>query len=197
MDPAGASLVFCKIKLYLSYIGCIVAPNLVVLACIDRWMLSSAKVNVRLWSQPWFAHKLVAAVWIFWSLFSIHAFFDSAIYPGLGYTYCSVKEGPYTVFIAVYTIIFNFWLPPILMTILGLMTILNVRRSQRQVHPEINRGYTHRKDRYLLRMLLFQVLINVVLTIPIAVYQVETVVLFRSSEVAMFLFCIDIYNNDS
>ena len=180
MDPSGASLIFCKIKLYLSYIGCIAAPNLVVLACIDRWMLSSDKVNVRLWSQSRFAYRLVAIVWSFWTLFSVHAFFGSAIYPGLGYTYCSVKEGPYTLFVAVYTIIFNFWLPPILMAILGLMMIINIRRSQRRVHPGIKRGYTHRKDRHLLRMLLFQVLINVVLSIPIAIYQVEIIILFRS-----------------
>lgn len=159
-------------KLYFSYIGTILPSSFVILACIDRLMLSSPNMNLRSWCRPHFAYRSVAIVSIFWMLFSIHAFFGSTIYFGLGYSYCYIQEGSYTLFIALYSIIINYLLPPFLMTILGLLMIRNVRQVQRRVHPGINREETHRKNRHLLRMLFFQVLVSVVFTIPIAALQV-------------------------
>ena len=173
MDSLRTSLVFCKIKTYFIYIGTILPPCFVVLACIDRLMLSSPKMNYRWWSQPRFAYRLVAVVSTFWMLFSIHAFFGSIIYSTAGYSFCYTQEGSYRLFVTFYAVVLNYLLPPILMTILGLLTIINVRQVQRRIRPEMNGGYVQRKDRYLLRMLLFQVLVNVMFNIPLAVYQVE------------------------
>lgn len=174
MDPSDISLILCKFKLYLSYIACILPPNFVVLACIDRFILSSLKMNFRSWSQPRFAYRLVAMVSIFWTLFSIHAFFGSILYFEPASSFCYIQQGPYMLFITFYTIIINYLLPPFLMAILGLLTIANVRQAQRRVHPGANGGYTHRKDRHLLRMLLLQVFVSVTFTIPVAIYQVKT-----------------------
>jgi hypothetical protein len=109
---------------------------------------------------------------IFWILFSIHGLIGAVIYDRSGYSYCFIQQGTYTVFVALYSIIINYLLPPILMIILGLLTILNVRRTQRRIPPTTNSGYRQRKDRYLLRMLLFQVLINVIFTLPPGAFQV-------------------------
>jgi hypothetical protein len=172
IDPAQTSLIFCKIKFYLSYIMAILPPSFIVLACLDRLMLSSRSVRVRSWSQPRFAYRSIAAVSIFWILFSIHALIGSTINSLPGYSYCYLKQGSYTVFVALYSVIINYLLPPILMTVIGLLTIMNVRRTQRRIHPRIGHGYMQRKDRHLLRMLLFQVLVDVVFNIPAGVYQV-------------------------
>ena len=172
IDPSRTSLVFCKIKLYLSYVTAILPPSLVVLACIDRFMSSSLNVNNRLWSTPRFAYRLIAVVSIFWILFSIHAFFGSKIYYAFGYSFCSIEEGSYSLFVILYSIIINYLLPPILMVIFGLLTIINVRQTQKRVLGRIANGPMQRKDQYLLYMLLFQVLASVIFTIPMAVYQV-------------------------
>ena len=59
-------------------------------------------------------------------------------------------------------------------SILGLVKVSNVRQMQRRVRSKTRGGYMQRKDRYLLRMLLFQVVFNIVVTIPLAIYPVET-----------------------
>ncbi|CAF4253585.1 unnamed protein product, partial [Adineta steineri] len=57
------------------------------------------------------------------------------------------------------------------MAIFGLLTIANIRQTQRRIHPMTRVGYLHRKDRHLLRMLLFQVLVNIICAIPGGGYQ--------------------------
>ena len=197
MDPSDYSLVLCKIKLYFSGVGSILPPSFVVLACIDRLISSSPNINFRSWSQSRFAYRLVAVTSIFWMLFYIHAFFGSTVYSGVSYSFCYIQEGSYALFVTIYLIIVNYLLPPVLMTVLGLLTIINVRQAQRRVHPNINRGYGQRKDRHLLRMLLFQVLFNVIFTIPIAVYQVAIVSRLPCEDVKLFFFCIDTPSGDS
>jgi hypothetical protein len=128
---------------------------------------------VRSWSHPRFAYRSIAAVSIFWILFSIHALIGSTIYSLPGYSYCYLKEGSYTFFVALYSIIINCLLSPTLMTVMGLLTIINVRRTQRRIHPRIGHGYMQRKDRHLLRMLLFQVLVDIIFTIPLGADQVR------------------------
>ena len=188
MDPSDYSLVLCKIKLYFSHVGSNLAPSFVILACIDRLILSSPNKNFRSWSQSAFAYRLVAVTSIFWMLVSIHTLFGAILQSTAGYSICYVHEGSYALFVTVYVIGVNYLLPPVLMTILGLLTIINVRKSQRRVHPNINRGYAHRKDRHLLRMLLFQVLFNVICTIPGVIYQVAIVLLFLCEDVKLCFF---------
>ncbi len=177
IDPAPTSLVFCKFKFYLSALSTILPLSFVVLACLDRLMLSSMSTNVRAWSQARFAYRSIIAVSIFWTLLSSHNFYGATMVSGPGYLYCYIEKGTYTVFVALYSVIFHYLLPPLLMIILGLLTILNVRRTQRQVRPVAGHGYTHRKDLHLLRMLLFQVLVNIIFTIPAGVFQVSVIVI--------------------
>ena len=172
MDPSDRSLVFCKIKTYVSFVTTILPQNFVVLACIDRLMLTSMNVNLRSWSRPSFAYRATGGVSIFWLLFSIHSFFGSIIYSGPYGSYCYIQEGLYMVFVTFYTIIINYLLPPFLMVIFGLLMIINVRQAQRRIRTGTDQEFMQRKDRYLLRMLLFQVLVNVIFNIPLAVYQV-------------------------
>ncbi|CAF0909298.1 unnamed protein product [Adineta steineri] len=165
------SLVFCKIKFYLTYITAILPPSFMVLACIDRFLLSSRSATARSWSQPRFAYRSIGCVSLFWILFSIHSLFGSTIFSRLGYTQCYIQPGSYTLFVALYSIIINYLLPPTLMAIFGLLTIANIRQTQRRIHPMTRAGYLHRKDRHLLRMLLFQVLVNIICAIPGGGYQ--------------------------
>ncbi|UJR16877.1 hypothetical protein I4U23_003775 [Adineta vaga] len=176
IDPSSTSLIFCKLKFYVACVTGILTPNFILLACLDRLMLSSLNARTRLWSQTHFAYRLVAIVFIFWTIFSIHAIIGSTIIVEANYAFCYIENSGYKVFMSLYSIILNYLLPPILMAILGLLTIINVRRIQRQIHPVIGRGYVHRKDRYILHMLLFQVLVNVIFSLPAGVYQVYGVI---------------------
>ena len=135
---------------------------------------------MRGWSHPRIAYRLIAGVTVFWMLFSIHTLIGVTILPGPTGPFCYIGPGPYTIFATLYSIIISYSLPPILMIIFGLLTIANVQQAQRQIRPIAAGGYTQRKDRHLLHMLLFQVLINVLLTIPPGAYQVK-IISFRST----------------
>ena len=128
--------------------------------------------RARQWSRPSIAYRLIAIMFLVWSIYSVHALVGSNIQIAYGYAYCFIDSGTYGLFNALTAIIFNYTLPPLLMTILGLLTIYNVRRAQRQVHLTGGIAPMHQKDRHLLRMLLFQVLINVIFAIPPAIGQV-------------------------
>ena len=141
-------------------------------------MLSSLNVNNRLWTTPRFAYRLIIGVSIFWMLFSIHAFFGSKNDYVMGYSYCSIEKGSYAWFITFYGIIINYLLPPTLMVTFGLLTIINVQRTHRRIRDTTSRRTMQRKDQHLLRMLLFQVLVSVIFTVPMTVIQVETTLLF-------------------
>lgn len=129
-------------------------------------------VRARLWSRPIMAYRLVAGVTIFWLIFTIHTLIGVNIQTSYGYSYCYYDAGSYAIFSAMYAIVFNYLLPPTLMIIFGFLTIINVRRVQKQVHQNRATAQIHQKDRHLLRMLLFQVLVNVVFTISPGAYQV-------------------------
>lgn len=144
-------------------------------------------MNNRVWTTPRYACRLIIGVSIFWILVSIHAFFGLKIYHAWGYSYCSIDEGWYRLFITFYGIIINYLLPPTLMVIFGLLTIINVRRTQRRIRDRNGRAPMQRKDRYLLRMLLFQVLVNTIFTIPMAVGQVEILRILTIEEISFIV----------
>lgn len=117
---------------------------------------------------------------------SIHAFFGSTIYSALYHSYCYIQEGSYGVFTIVYSISFMYLLPTTLMIILGLRTVINVRQAQRRVRSTLGERYMQRNDRYLLRVLLFLVLVNVVFTIPLAIDQIEATSILSYWKMTMF-----------
>lgn len=98
-------------------------------------MLSSRNVTVRTWSRPRIAYRLIAGVTLFWILFSVHTLIGTTILPSALGAICYVQPGTYTLFVAIYLITFNYSLPTILMVIFGLLTIANIRKTQRQIHP--------------------------------------------------------------
>ncbi|UJR10937.1 hypothetical protein I4U23_015122 [Adineta vaga] len=176
IDPARDSIGFCKVKWYISCVTTILPVSFIVLACIDRLTLSSLSLRRLGWSQPRFAYRLIAGVSLFWLIFSIHAIIGGTVLSEPGFSMCYIQPGAYTYFMTTYSVVINYLLPPILMMIFGLLTIINVRRTQRQIHPMTNPGYAQRKDLLLLRMLLFQVLINVIFIIPASAYQIYQIV---------------------
>ena len=138
-------------------------------------MLSSRSARVRTWSHPRIAYRLIVGVIVLGMLASIHILVGVTILLEPTGPFCFLEHGAYAIFAAFYSIIINYLLPPTLMTIFDLLTIANVRQAQRQVRPIAAGGYTQGKDRHLLRMLLFQVLISIIFTIPPGAYQVRMI----------------------
>jgi hypothetical protein len=85
-----------------------------------------------------------------------------------------------------YRIFFNFFgtitaciLPIILMIIFGILMILNVRSSHKRIAPQINGARNERlrsNDRQLIIMLLLQVLVTILITVPFAVFSMASAI---------------------
>ncbi|CAF4208453.1 unnamed protein product [Rotaria sordida] len=94
-------------------------------------------------------------------------------------------------------------LPIVLMSIFGILMILNVRRVHNQVGRHINNARNerlHSNDRQLAMMLLFQILITTLISTPyfaLAIYNAVAIVMFRyklsPSELASYNFANNLF----
>ncbi|CAF4976056.1 unnamed protein product [Rotaria sp. Silwood1] len=177
-NPANYIGLICKLRAFFVFSTRTIAVWLIVLATIDRWLLSSIDVHRRQRSTLKNAQR--------WTM--IIVIFSILLYAQQLYCYeANLMDTPLKCYgktvvcryitdlsFAVMTII----LPLFLMILLGLLTISNVRQSQRRIQSlqlqtimsTMNKpsgpsyGNTERKlkqktDRSLLRMLLVQVLV--------------------------------------
>jgi hypothetical protein len=86
---------------------------------------------------------------------------------------CSYPSGPYSTFLSFYSILINGLSMPLLMTIFGLLTLRNLKHYRNQIHNnDINiLQRRRRKEEWLiLRMILIQLIVTVILTLPTTIY---------------------------
>lgn len=72
INPTATSLFFCRFRQYASHILTLLSRIYIVLACADRWAMSSASVHRRAFSQIKVARILISLIAIGWCLISIH-----------------------------------------------------------------------------------------------------------------------------
>jgi hypothetical protein len=162
--PASQMALYCKTKTFLTYIGLAGSAWFIVGACADRYSSSSSTVRIRSFSQVKVARRVVVIISIIVILdyFQMNFCFDGTIQAANCYpvsSFCSNWNN--------YNLLVTFSLfPPILMLILGWMTIRNVR-SGRNLRRE-----TSAKDRQLTKMLLIQVTCITILSMPISIQKI-------------------------
>ncbi|CAF1569899.1 unnamed protein product, partial [Rotaria sordida] len=71
-DPQIQSLLFCKLRGYIFQICLMLSRWFVAFACIDRFALTSDKINLRNFAKPRIAHRIIIIIIIFWSIICSH-----------------------------------------------------------------------------------------------------------------------------
>ncbi|CAF2876783.1 unnamed protein product [Rotaria sp. Silwood2] len=186
-NPADYIGFICKLRAFFVFSTRTIAPWLIVLATVDRWLLSSVDAHRRQKST-----LKAAQQWTF-----IIVFLSILLYAQQLYCYeANLIDTPLRCYgktvacrfitdlsFAVMTII----LPLVFMILFGVLTISNVRQSQRRIQElhlrntkltlnkssGSNNGNTEHKskqrtERSLLRMLFFQVLLLALFTLPLS-----------------------------
>lgn len=164
---------FCKIYVYLI----VTLPGLsicsVMLASIDRCLLSSSSAKWRSWSKIKVAYRIIligSLIWIF-STSHILIFYGINTLRGMP-NKCSAQPGPYAIFVSAFYIIYLTIIPYTIMLISNLMTFYNIRTSRKRVgalqqlqQQQILRGHGVRRsiDRNLIFMILIQVILSMIL----------------------------------
>jgi hypothetical protein len=162
--PSSQMGLYCKSKTFLTYIGLASSTWFIVGACADRYASSSSSARIRSFSQVKVAQRVVCLISIFVILiyFQMNFCFDGSIQAGNCYPSTPLCNSFNDFNLLVTYSLF----PPVLMLILGLMTIRNVQKGQ-QIRREVNV-----KDRQLTIMLIIQVICISTLSMPISIQKI-------------------------
>ncbi|CAF0825521.1 unnamed protein product [Adineta steineri] len=179
IDVFSANLFICRFYYYISYLFEILSPFYLILASIDRVLVTSTNARTRQKSTPRLAYICIGCGTLLWMLFHCHALILTDIQeiaPGL--FLCYPRAGPYVVFMGYYSMFVKAIAVPLLMIIFGTWTANNIRKvRQRRIAPVImNNGNTARnsersfnsKDRQFVLMVVVDICIYVACTAMIS-----------------------------
>ena len=163
IEPGSYNLVYCRIRYYLGFVFTCLPPFYLILASIDRTLVTSSNATFRKWSNRSFISKCIIGLTVFWILFHIHALFNTNIIEFQPYYFlCYFDPGLYTILVSYYSLIVNGMIPPILLAIFGLLTIRNVHLSRSRIANSTNENglnLTYQRNQQLIRMLLTEIIV--------------------------------------
>jgi hypothetical protein len=161
--PLTQMALYCKTKTFLTYVGLAGSTWFIVGACADRFASSGSTARLRSFSQVKIARRVVLIISIVDILvyFQMNFCFDGNVQSANCY-----PSSPLCTSFNDFNLLVTYSLcPPILMLVLGSMTIRNVRAG-RHVRTE-----TNPKDRQLTIMLIIQVICFLILSMPISIQK--------------------------
>jgi hypothetical protein len=170
IDASTQNLVLCHLRFYTTVLLNCLCSFYLVLAAVDRVLITSPNARTRQRSTLRMAYICVIGGTILWALFHSHALFLTTILQTIPNVYlCYSEPGVYRTFLSYYSLIKEL-LTLTLLTICGLWSIKNIRRSAHRIggttgtHGSANTvtntaHSTSSKDKQLAFMLLMDTLI--------------------------------------
>ena len=157
IEPGSSNLIYCRTRYYFGFVFACLPPFYLILASIDRTLITSSNARIRQISNQSFIYKCLISLTLFWILFHIHAFFHTNIIQfGYNLFVCYFDPGLYTILTSYYTLIVNGILPPILLAIFAFLTMRNLHHSQSM---NFNGTVHSEKNLQLIRMLFTEIFI--------------------------------------
>lgn len=170
---------FCKIRTYLVYSLFSISSWLLVFATVDRYYSTSTSATKRQYvCSIQLARKCVfitivgcllthGHILVFYNYFYLLNPYDEYELT------CAVQSIVYNFFFAFFILIFYSLLPPILIGILGLLTLHNIRISRRNINPTNVATNNNTRDRnQLIKILSLQIITLIIFTIPHSIYWI-------------------------
>jgi hypothetical protein len=180
LDASKYNLVACRLRLYTNVLSNCLSAFYLILASIDRILVSSPNALTRQRSTQRFAYLCIFIGTLFWASFHCHALIFTNIVQLGPSVVCYFQLGVYLDFISYYALLKEM-LALSLLTICGLWSIKNIRNSGRRVRAILDatasrtavRNHTHStssKDRQLILMLLMDIGIYTLFSIVFAIF---------------------------
>ncbi|CAF3292410.1 unnamed protein product [Rotaria socialis] len=169
LDPGQYNLFYCKIRFYTYFTAKSLSSWFIVLACFDRKMSSSLNVHRRAFARPYISRWMIFITTCIVLIFYCHVLM---FYEIDDTEECNGRLGFYRLFNDSFYLIGYSLLPPLLMLIFGIWTIVSTRRLRRIV-PRVGRRITslNNHDNALMLMLLVQVGLISITAVPHAVQK--------------------------
>ncbi|CAF3934360.1 unnamed protein product [Rotaria sp. Silwood1] len=157
----------CRLHLFIVFLPPLLARVMLVFASFDRYCSSyqPQRLNSTSIIQRTRINIIIATI-----LCTMYMSPISAIYHRKEPSGTCIQDSNILINIYIFTqILLYYIMAPLLMIIFGLLTISNTGRHLASIGAQINFGLYHRTERYLTRMLLLQISIHLVLTVPFGV----------------------------
>jgi hypothetical protein len=170
----NTSVIFCKIFFYIAYTAPALFPTVLILASIDRLLISSQNVDTRLYSSKRLAYFSVSISTFFWIVFQFHILIKVNIQQsGPSHFICYYDPSDvYLNFVSYSSLIFN-CLFCLLMIILSIFSFKNIRRIRSIPRQQRNQIRTMtKKDFQLIRCLFAQDIVYIFLGVSANFYGV-------------------------
>ena len=223
ITPTSYSLSFCRFTFYMQILLDALCPSYLILASIDRVLVTSSNTRTRRYSTHSLAYISITGVALFWGLFHSPVFvLVNILELAPNYFLCYFQSAVYIQFIAYYSLIIKPIILPATMAILGVWCMKNIRGARRArvildfVPPgtrvEHSLYSAQSKDRQLIRILLVDTSIYFIfILMPSVVTMYQQVTQnepksFNETQLTVFLiyvsafsgyipFCIGFYTN--
>jgi len=189
----------CKGYFYFSFVFATISPTILILASIDRLLISSQNVDTRLYSSKRLAYFSISVSIIFWILVNIHLLFKVNMqqpYPFLRYCYYDSSEQYLNIVsissTSIHVIFFVLMIALCLLSFKNVKQIRIISSHQRQVTRSMTK-----KDFQLLRCLFVQDLVFILFGMLIIInylymtatsYQTRTVLRSTIENFLKYLF---------
>jgi len=138
-DPSRTVGWYCTARVYISTLSLTLGRHFVCSIVIDRFLVTSTSVKLRGISSFKVAKWYVPLSVLCWMIFYAHMWVGYPTAPnGLG---CKRREGTYTLFITVSTLMIEVIIPTVVMIIFSVLTINNVHKfhqRRNRIMPNIN-----------------------------------------------------------
>ncbi|CAF3416264.1 unnamed protein product [Rotaria sp. Silwood1] len=152
--------ILCKLRNYLINMGGFLSQTYLLLACIDRYLISLNKSRYRSINTIPMANRIILFSACFWLTILSHMLIFSSISPR--HHFCFFSSLSYSFFISLHNLILSGFILPILMVFFGLLTLKNIQRIRRQARSCRRR---QRRYHYLSLMLISNVFVSVIFTL--------------------------------
>jgi hypothetical protein len=181
----NSNVVLCKVYFYAAFFLSTLLPTVLILASIDRLLISSQNVDTRLYSSKRLAYFSLSINTVFWFIFYFHILIKvniQKIRPSYFVCYYDLSQ-VYLYFVSYSSLIIN-CLFCLIMIVLCMFAFKNVQRIcavPRQQRKQI-RTMT-KKDFQLLRCLFAQDIVYIIFSISLSVsmvYQTATIYKIRT-----------------
>ncbi|UJR17672.1 hypothetical protein I4U23_004568 [Adineta vaga] len=178
------NVVLCKIYIYAAFLFATLSPTILILASIDRLLISSQNIHTRLYSSKRLAYFSISISTIFWIIFNSHILIKVNIQqftPTL--SVCYYERTKFYLDFVFFSLMSIHILFGLMMFILCLVSFKHVRQIQNLPRPQQRNQIRtmKKKDFQLLRCLFVQNVVFITFALLINVYYMyETVVRDRT-----------------
>ncbi len=189
IDPLTYSEPYCRIRQYSISAIFTMSRFCTVMACFDRYAISSRNANIRAFGRPSIARFDIIIIIVICLILPVHLTIFNSIQNGR-----CVMVGLYPYFFAAYAIIIAAIIPPSMMITFSILAAKHIRQIRQRVQPlptsrvnttDRNTGVRLKKyDYQLLKMLLVDVIMYCISAVPSPMYYIYIAITLKSSKTA-------------